>query len=238
MIKAKKYYIFKIINNKKRIVKSFLANTDKLAFNIFKKYVNKHKDNKIIYYYCTKEEFNSKIIKKSSFIKNIFSFIKNIFDKIKVFFKYNKMFLFHESSNDYFIYILEQYIKDLYNIAVPYKFLFKARKHLDNKNNLKQSFLYCPIFSDEEVTYAKVLWHKNLDNVLLNIKLYKYYSLSNALSKKDYNEIENKLGYEIPTINCQYNKIDYNELNKLSNLYWKRIWSWISEYGVEIYASR
>lgn len=234
-----KYYLYRVNNNKKTVVKSFLATDDLHAYNVLLNYKKNHKKDE--YYYASYNEYlidpiiGYSKINYFNIIELIFNFLSNLINKIILFFKYSKKLFNCETPTDRLLNIVELNILELFEYEPPYRFLFKARKILNKNKKIDSIFFINLHFSDSEIKLADELWQTELSKLLMYIKLYKYYSLSTNLTKDEYKYIETKLEHEIPTIPGKYNKLDYDKLNSLSNLYWKRILSWLSEFGQDIY---
>lgn len=236
-----KYYLYRVNNNKRTVVKSFLATDDSHAYNVLLNYKKNHKKDE--YYYASHSEYviDPYINSSKDILINIYqviwSFLPKLINKFILFFKYSKNLFNCETANDRFLNILEFNVLELFKSDAPYRFLFKSRKILCKKKKTTPLFFLNLKFSDNEIQLANELWQAELSKLLMYIKLYKYYSLSTNLTKDEYKYIESKLEHEIPTIPGKYNQLDYDKLNSLANLYWKRILSWLSEFGQDIYCN-
>ena len=77
-----------------------------------------------------------------------------------------------------------------------------------------------------------LMWKKELENLLLHVNLYLYYSEYGIIDKNDKQmvKIHKKYKNTIPRHKASTD-IDYLELNKLTQEHWNAIWDWMKEWG-------
>lgn len=121
--------------------------------------------------------------------------------------------------------------------GIPTEFCQKARDiiHKDDKNyNKDDANKSDPNYTEEHVMeVANKIWNEELEKLLLNVKLYKYYENFGIIDEenKDEVEIDKKYHSSIPIIPGTYDDIDYVKLNEMSNKCWNYIWDFMKENG-------
>lgn len=122
-------------------------------------------------------------------------------------------------------------------VSTPIRFYEKARVELnkDDKNfDLEKSLKSSSNFSDEETKLAIRLWNDQLEHVLLDVKLYDFYSNFGILNNGDtefYEVWKDTLPYKPGTLN----ELDFSKLKALENKHWNAIWNWIKENGRDLW---
>lgn len=123
-------------------------------------------------------------------------------------------------------------------VSTPTRFYEEARMttHKDEKNfDFEKSLKDNPMFSDEETSLAEKLWNSQLEKLLLDIKLYDFYSnfgIPRYENEPDFYETwKNTLPYKPGTLK----ELDFAKLRALENKHWNAIWNWIKENGRDLW---
>lgn len=121
--------------------------------------------------------------------------------------------------------------------GVPTEYCEKARDiiHKDDKNyNKIEANKNDPNYEENGIMeLASNLWNEDLEKLLLNVKLYRYYENFGIVDKENPDEVEFDKKYHstIPLIPGSYDDIDYVKLNEISNNCWNFICDFMKENG-------
>ena len=125
--------------------------------------------------------------------------------------------------------------------GVPTEYCSKAREiiHKDDKNyNVEEANKNDPNFNEKDVMeLASKLWDEDLEKLLLNVKLYKYYENFGIVNEENKDEVEFDKKYHstIPLIPGSYDDIDYVKLNEISEKCWNYIWDFMKKNGRDLW---
>lgn len=80
---------------------------------------------------------------------------------------------------------------------------------------------------------ATAMYHAELDKLLLNAKLYVYYSAYGIIddSNKDEVEFDKKWSKTLPYQPGRYKELNYKKLHTLQDKHWNSVFNWIKQYG-------
>ena len=130
------------------------------------------------------------------------------------------------------------------NGGVPHDMCIKAlaEKHANDANyDPIAAFNANPnvIWTEKGVMdLAHKKWLDELKAGLLNIRLYYYYSNFGIIDEKkelDMLEVHKEYAKTIPYVKGTYKEIDYLKLNEMTKKCWNRIWTWLREYGQDLW---
>lgn len=93
---------------------------------------------------------------------------------------------------------------------------------------------HCCGYPKEVEDLAMKIQKDEYKNLLLYVKLYKYYASNGYVDFENQEEVEfdKKWRYTLPIKSGTYDEIsDYKKLVSLSKEYWNKIWDWMKAYG-------
>ena len=120
-------------------------------------------------------------------------------------------------------------------------FLDEAIKRLNKDNaefDLKKYHAeHCSGYPDEVEDLAYRIQIEEYNNLLLNARLYKYYSDAGIIDVDNEDEVEfdKKWRHTLPVKTGTYDEFDYDKLNELHQTAWNNVWDWIKKYGHTLY---
>lgn len=108
-------------------------------------------------------------------------------------------------------------------VGIPNEYCEKARRQL------KESRKRNGALSKTAMDLADSLWTKELEKLLLYVRLYNYYEGYGIINKRNRDEvaIHEKYGKTLPYLKGTYFELDYRKLRKLCDKYWNL---WITQY--------
>lgn len=96
---------------------------------------------------------------------------------------------------------------------------------------------HCSAYPSDVEKLAIEIQEHEYNKLLLNVKLYKYYSNAGIIdsSKEDEVEFDKKWRCTLPVKPGTYDEFDYNKLQEMYQKSWNDIWDWIKEHGHTLY---
>ena len=111
--------------------------------------------------------------------------------------------------------------------------------HGDDPNfNLKQYHLdNCCGYPDEVETLAMEIQYEEYKSLLLNAKLYKYYSDAGIIDTNSEDEVkfDKEWRHTLPVKDGTYDEFDYEKLKDMTQTAWNNVWDWVKKYGHTLY---
>lgn len=108
--------------------------------------------------------------------------------------------------------------------------LHKNDKDFDLK---KYAAEHCEHVEKNVEDLSIAMYHAELDKLLLNAKLYLYYSSYGIIDEdnKDEVEFDKKWSGTLPYLPGRYKELDYQKLQALQDKYWNSVFNWVKQYG-------
>ena len=112
--------------------------------------------------------------------------------------------------------------------------LHENEKDFDIKKYHEQ---HCNDYPSDVEKLALDIQHAEYSTLLLNVKLYKYFTSYGIIDHECQNDIEfdKKWRHLLPVKPGTYDEFDYIKLQELRQKSWNDIWSWVKEHGHTLY---
>lgn len=107
--------------------------------------------------------------------------------------------------------------------------------HKDDKDfDLKKYHeSHCAGYPENIEKRAMEIQNQEYNKLLLNVKLYKYYSQYGIIDSNNADEVafDKEWRYTLPIKSNTYDEFDYAKLTELCTKTWNDIWDWVKKYG-------
>ena len=120
------------------------------------------------------------------------------------------------------------------HVGIPSRYCAEARKKIHSKDknfDLEESFRQNPNSNDEELKLASKLYEDDLNQLLLNVRLFNYYEGFGIIDKNNPDEVALSKQYKIPYKKGSWKEIDYVKLEKLTNTCNNAIFNQLKDIG-------